>query len=64
MREEIGDKDEGASYIDTVERLESEGSLNTRDGRETIVEKLKEDGATDSEIGEYMREIYDGDNDY
>ena len=58
MEETVGIKDKDLSYEETLELLNENGKLDTKDTREKIVEKLKEKGYTNEEIEEKMNNIY------
>jgi hypothetical protein len=58
MKETIGVKDKDMSYEETLEILNNEGVLNTKESREYISNKLSEQGMSNSEIQEKMTNIY------
>jgi len=58
MEETVGIKDKDLSYEETLELLNENGKLDTKDTREKIVKKLRENGNTDEEIEEKMNKIY------
>ena len=58
MEETVGIKDKDLSYEETLEILNENGALDTKNTREKIVEKLKENGNTNEEIEEKMNKIY------
>ena len=58
MEETIGNKDKKLSYEETLEVLDNEGTLKTRDTKDKIVKKLKEKGYSNEEIQEKMIDIY------
>ena len=58
MEETVGIKDKDLSYEETLELLNENGKLDTRDTKDKIVEKLKEKGYTNEEIKEKMNNIY------
>ena len=58
MEETVGIKDKDLSYEETLELLNENGKLDTKDTREKIVKKLRENGNTNEEIEEKMNKIY------
>ena len=58
MQETIGNKDKNISYEETLEILENEEVLNTRETRDFISNKLSEQGMPNEEIQEKMTNIY------
>ena len=58
MEETVGIKDKDLSYEETLELLNENGKLDTKDTREKIDKKLKENGNTNEEIEEKMNKIY------
>ena len=58
MEETVGIKDKDLSYEETLKILNENGKLDTKDTREKIVKKLRENGNTNEEIEEKMNKIY------
>ena len=58
MEETVGIKDKNLSYEETLELLNENGKLDTKDTKEKIVKKLRENGNTNEEIEEKMNKIY------
>ena len=58
MKETVGIKDKDLSYEETLELLNENGKQDTKDTKEKIVKKLRENGNTNEEIEEKMNKIY------